>query len=31
MIDSQYKIKNNFDPLKNFKKSSKVYLYDIRK
>ena len=30
-VDSQYKISNSFDPLKNYKKASKVILYDIRK
>lgn len=29
--DSQFKISNNYDPLKNFKKSSKIVLYEFRK
>lgn len=30
-VDSQYNIKDNYDALKNYKKASKVSIYDIRR
>lgn len=31
LSDTQYKINDNFDPLKNFKRSSKVVLYEFKR